>query len=34
VRANLMHRRRIDRLIGHELKPDRTHPNQMLLQWT
>jgi len=34
VRANLMHRRRIDRLIGHEPKPDRTHPNQMLLQWT
>lgn len=33
VRANLMHRRRIDRLIGGDPKPTRTHPNQMVLQW-
>lgn len=33
VRANLMHRKRIDRLIGADTKP-RTDPNQMLLQWT
>lgn len=32
VRANLMHRRRIDRLIGDDPKP-RTDPNQMVLQW-
>jgi IS4 transposase len=32
VRTNLMHRRRIDRLIGHD--PPRTTPNpQMVLQW-
>ena len=33
VRANLMHRRRIDRLIGDDPKP-RIDPNQMVLQWT
>jgi hypothetical protein len=33
VRANLMHRRRIDRLIGVDPKPTLTHPNQMVLQW-
>jgi hypothetical protein len=33
VRANLMHRRRIDRLIGGEPIP-RSNPNQMSLQWT
>ncbi len=32
VRANLMHRRRIDRLIGDDPKP-RIDPNQMVLQW-
>lgn len=32
VRANLMHRRRIDRLIGDDPRP-RTDPNQMVLQW-
>ena len=33
VRANLMHRRRIDRLLAPE--PDQPHrPNQMALQWT
>ena len=32
VRANLMHRRRIDRLIGDQPKP-RINPNQMVLQW-
>lgn len=32
VRANLMHRRRIDRLIGDDPQP-RTDPNQMVLQW-
>ena len=32
VRANLMHRRRIDRLIGGDPKP-RTDPNQMALTW-
>lgn len=32
VRANLMHRRRIDSLIGDDPKP-RTDPNQMVLQW-
>lgn len=32
VRANLMHRRRIDRLIGHDPKP-RIDPDQMVLQW-
>jgi len=32
VRANLMHRRRIDRLIEADPIP-RTDPNQMLLQW-
>ena len=33
VRANLMHRRRIDRLIGPEPKPPGD-PKQMVLQWT
>jgi len=33
VRANLMHRRRIDRLIGDNPKP-RIASNQMVLQWT
>jgi hypothetical protein len=32
VRANLMHRKRIDRLIGPDPRP-RIHPNQMMLQW-
>lgn len=32
VRANLMHRKRIDRLIGDYPKP-RIDPNQMALQW-
>lgn len=32
VRANLMHRKRIDRLIGDDPKP-RIDPNQMRLQW-
>jgi hypothetical protein len=32
VRANLMHRRRIDRLIADDLIPPN-HSNQMLLQW-
>jgi len=32
VRANLMHRKRIDRLIGDDPKP-RIDPNQMMLQW-
>lgn len=32
VRANLMHRKRIDHLIGGNPKP-RIDPNQMLLQW-
>ena len=32
VRANLMHRRRIDRLIEHDPDPDN-HPHQMLLSW-
>lgn len=32
VRANLMHRKRIDRLIGADPRP-RTDPNQMVLQW-
>lgn len=32
VRANLMHRRRIDRLIGADPNP-RIDPNQMVLQW-
>lgn len=32
VRANLMHRRRIDRLIGDNPKP-LIDPNQMVLQW-
>ncbi len=32
VRANLMHRRRIDRLIS-PTQPPVLHPNQMLLQW-
>jgi hypothetical protein len=32
VRANLMHRKRIDSLIGHAPKPSK-HKNQMLLQW-
>lgn len=32
VRANLMHRKRIDRLIGADPQP-RTTPNQMGLQW-
>jgi IS4 transposase len=33
VRANLMHRRRIDRLIGDDPKPP-PNPNQLVLQWT
>lgn len=33
VRTNLMHRRRIDRLIGSDPEP-LNHPNQMSLQWT
>lgn len=33
VRANLMHRKRIDRLIRTEPRP-RNHPDQMVLQWT
>jgi hypothetical protein len=32
VRANLMHRKRIDRLIGADPRP-RIDPNQMVLQW-
>ncbi len=32
VRTNLMHRKRIDRLIGDDPKP-RIDPNQMMLQW-
>lgn len=32
VRANLMHRKRIDRLLEPETTP-RKHPNQMVLQW-
>ena len=32
IRVNLMHRRRIDRLIGDDPEP-RTAPNQMVLQW-
>lgn len=32
VRANLMHRKRIDRLLGDDPKP-RGDPNQMVLQW-
>ena len=32
VRANLMHKKRIDRLIGHDPTPDK-HANQMVLQW-
>ena len=32
VRANLMHRKRIDRLIGADPIP-RNNPNQMVLQW-
>lgn len=32
VRANLMHRKRIDRLLNTEPTP-RKHPNQMVLQW-
>ena len=32
VRVNLMHRRRIDRLTGHQSKPP-DNPDQMLLQW-
>lgn len=32
VRANLMHRKRIDRLIGQRPEPP-SNPNQMLLQW-
>ena len=32
VRANLMHRRRIARLISPK-QPPVLHPNQMLLQW-
>jgi len=34
VRANLMHRRRIDRLIGHPPEPSQIHLKQMALQWT
>jgi hypothetical protein len=34
VRANLMHRRRIDRLIGHPLEPSQADLKQMALQWT
>jgi hypothetical protein len=33
VRANLMHRRRIDRLIGHPLEPSPADLKQMALQW-
>lgn len=33
VRANLMHRRRIDRLLSADPEPPRD-PNQMALQWT
>jgi hypothetical protein len=33
VRANLMHRRRIDRLIEYPLQPFPTDPKQMALQW-
>lgn len=33
VRANLMHRRPIDRMLQPE-RPNPTHPAQMLLQWT
>ncbi len=33
VRANLMHRRRIDRLIGPSSQPPQSQPNQMVLQW-
>jgi transposase len=32
VRASLMHRKRIDRLIGEDPKPP-ANPNQMVLQW-
>ncbi|MYZ49786.1 IS4 family transposase, partial [Rhizobiales bacterium L72] len=31
VRVNLMHKRRIDRLTGHD--PPTEPPNQMVLQW-
>jgi IS4 transposase len=33
VRANLMHRRPIDRLIGPQ-RPQTPNPNQMVLKWT
>ncbi len=32
ARANFMHRRRIDSLIGND-PPPRTDPKQMVLQW-
>jgi hypothetical protein len=34
VRANLMHRRRIDQLIGHPPEPSPADLKQMALQWT
>ena len=34
VRTNLMHRRRIDRLIGHPPEPSQIQTKQMVLQWT
>ena len=33
VRANLMHRKRLDRLLEHK-KHTPTYPNQLILQWT
>jgi len=33
VRANLMHRKRLDRLLEND-PPQGNHPNQMALQWT